>query len=145
MINQTSAKRDERGTVAAELAVVIPVLILMLGMIIAGGRLWFARTTVVEAAQTAARAASLERSAGRAAAAGREAGARSMSTAGLNCASSSISVDTAAFGVPVGVPATIDATVRCTVRLGDLGLPLLPGSTHLTGRASTALDTYRGR
>ena len=145
MINRTSAKRDECGAVAAELAVVIPVLILMLGMIIAGGRLWFARTTVVEAAQTAARAASLERSAGGAVAAGREAGARSMSTAGLNCASSSISVDTAAFGVPVGVPATINATVRCTVRLGDLGLPLLPGSTHVTGRASTALDTYRGR
>jgi Flp pilus assembly protein TadG len=145
MSSWTSAKRDECGAVAAELAVVIPVLILMLGMIIAGGRLWFARTTVVEAAQTAARAASLERSAGRAIAAGHEAGARSMSTAGLDCASSSISVDTAAFGVPAGVPATISATVRCTVRLGDLGLPLLPGSTHLSGHASTALDTYRGR
>ena len=145
MISQTSAKRDECGAVAAELAVVITVLILMLGMVIAGGRLWFARTTVVEAAQTAARAASLERSAGRALAAGREAGARSMATAGLDCASSTISVDTAAFGVPVGVPGAISATVRCTVRLGDLGLPLIPGSTHLSGHASTALDTYRGR
>jgi Flp pilus assembly protein TadG len=145
MISRASAMGDERGAVAAELAVVIPALILMLGMIIAGGRIWFARTTVVEAAQTAARAASLERSAGHAASAGRDAGARSMSTAGLNCASSSISVDTGAFGVPVGVPATISATVRCTVRLGDLGLPPLPGSTDLTARASTALDTYRGR
>ena len=145
MISRIFGTRDERGALAAELAVVIPVLILMLGMIIAGGRLWFARTTVVEAAQTAARAASLERSAGQASSAGREAGARSMSTAGLNCATSSISVDTAAFGVPVGVPATVSATVHCTVRLADLGFPLLPGSTDLTGRASTALDTYRGR
>ena len=133
MISRTRAMR-ERGAVAAELAVVIPALILMLGMIIAGGRLWFARTTVVEAAQTAARAASLERSAGPALAAGREAGDSIMSTAGLNCSSSSISVDTAAFGVPAGVPATVNATVRCSVRLGDLGLPVLPGSTDVTGR-----------
>ena len=41
MISRIRATR-ERGAVAAELAVVIPALILMLGMIIAGGRLWFA-------------------------------------------------------------------------------------------------------
>ena len=65
---------DERGAVAAELAMAVPALLLVLGLLVAGGRLWFARTTVVEAANTAARAASLARTGGEASAAGRDAG-----------------------------------------------------------------------
>ncbi len=145
MISFRRHGRDQHGSASVELAVLIPSLILMLGMIIAGGRIWFARTTVVEAAQTAARAASLQRSAGSAQTAGREAGNRSMATSGLHCSSSSITVDTGGFGIPVGNPATIDAAIACTVRLDDLGLRFLPGTVDLTGRGSTALDTYRAR
>lgn len=136
---------DHRGAAAAELAVLIPGFVLVLGLMIAGGRVWFARTTVVEAAQTSARAASLERSAATAGAAGREAGHRSLSTGGLTCADASVAVDTRAFASPPGTPGTITARVGCTVRLGDLGVRFLPGSIQLTGRASTALDTYRAR
>ncbi len=136
---------DRRGAAAAELAVLIPGFVLILGLMISGGRVWFARTTVVEAAQTSARAASLERSAATAGAAGREAGRRSLSTAGLSCASASVAVDTRAFASPAGIPGTISARVDCTVRLSDLGIRFLPGSIELTGRADTALDTYRAR
>ena len=62
---------DQRGSVAVEVALLAPALVLVLGLLVAGGRLWFARTTVVEAAQASARAASLARGPGEAAAVGR--------------------------------------------------------------------------
>jgi len=136
---------DERGAVAAELAMAVPALLLVLSLLVAGGRLWFARTTVVEAANTAARAASLARSGGEASASGRDAGEQSLTTAGLRCATRSVSMDTAAFSVPVGTPATIRSVVRCEVFLSDLLLPVIPGSVHLAAEGSSALDTYRTR
>ena len=135
----------QRGSVTVELTLVVPALVLMLGLLVAGGRLWFARTTVVEAAHSAARAASLARTASAAAADGRAAGQASLRTAGLQCASSSVQVQTAAFAVPVGTPATVRSTVGCTVPLGDIALPGLPGSIRLTGNGAAALDTYRSR
>ncbi len=60
---------DQRGSAAVEITVLVPALLLTLGLVVAGGRVWFARTTVIEAAYAAARAASLARSAGEATAA----------------------------------------------------------------------------
>ncbi len=137
--------RRETGSVAVELALLAPALVLVLGLLVAGGRLWFARTTVVEAAQTSARAASLARGPGEASAVGAEAGRQSMTTAGLRCATSSVRVSAAAFAVPVGTPATVTSDVSCSVPFGDVLLPGLPGSIDLTGHGSAALDTYRAR
>ncbi|MGI3786053.1 MAG: TadE/TadG family type IV pilus assembly protein [Janthinobacterium lividum] len=137
--------RGEAGSVAVEIALLAPALVLVLGLLVAGGRLWFARTTVVEAALTSARAASLARSPGEATAAGADAGRESMTTAGLRCATSSVQVSSAAFSVPVGTPATVTSDVTCSVPFGDVFLPGVPGSIELTGRGSAALDTYRAR
>jgi Flp pilus assembly protein TadG len=136
---------DQRGAAAVELTLLVPALLLVLGLLVAGGRLWFARTTVNEAAQTAARAASLARSPTAAIAAGREAGSQSLATAGLRCRSTSVSVSTAAFSVPVGTPSTVTSTILCRVDFSDVFLPGWPGSLQLTGRGSAALDTYRSR
>jgi Flp pilus assembly protein TadG len=138
------ASRDQHGSATVELTLLVPALLLMLGLLVSGGRVWFARTTVNEAAQTSARAASLARTATQAAAAGREAGTESMSTAGLRCTSSAVTVSTAAFSAPVGTPATITSTVRCQVKLSEL-LPGAPGFVQLTGSGAAALDTYRTR
>ena len=135
----------QRGSVTVELTLVVPALVLMLGLLVAGGRLWFARTTVVEADHSAARTASLARTASAAAADGHAAGQASLRTAGLLCASTSVQVQTGAFAVPVGTPATVRSTVVCTVPLGDIALPGLPGSIRLAGDGSAALDTYRSR
>ena len=137
--------RDQRGSAAVEITMLVPALLATLGLLIAGGRVWFARTTVNEAAHAAARAASLARSAGEAAAAGRSAGAQSLATGGLRCSSTTVEVNTAAFGVPVGTPATVTATVGCRVGFGDLLLPGLPGSIDLQATGASALDTYRSR
>jgi Flp pilus assembly protein TadG len=131
--------------VAVEIALLAPALVLVLGLLVAGGRLWFARTSVVEAAQTSARAASLARSPGQAAAVGTDAGRESMTTAGLRCATSSVRVSTAAFAVPVGTPATVTSDVTCSVPFGDVFLPGMAGSLDLVGHGSAALDTYRAR
>jgi Flp pilus assembly protein TadG len=146
MINSWSELlRNQRGAAAVELTLLVPALLLMLGLLVAGGRLWFARTTVNEAAQTAARAASLARSTYAATTAGREAGAQSLETAGLRCRSTSVSINTAAFGVPAGTPSTVTSTITCSVDFSDVMLPGWPGSMELTGRGSAALDTYRSR
>jgi Flp pilus assembly protein TadG len=146
MINSWSELlRNQRGAAAVELTLLVPALLLMLGLLVAGGRLWFARTTVNEAAQTAARAASLARSTYAATTAGREAGAQSLETAGLRCRSTLVLINTAAFGMPAGTRSTVTSTITCNVDFSDVMLPGWPGSLELTGRGSAALDTYRSR
>ena len=145
IISSPGTAPNQRGAATVELTLLVPALLLVVGLLVAGGRLWFVRTTVNEAAQTAARAASLSRSAYVAASAGQEAGSQSLATAGLRCRSTSVSNNTAAFHVPAGTPSTNDSTVICTVDFSDIVLPGWPGSMQLTGRGSAALDTYRSR
>jgi Flp pilus assembly protein TadG len=144
-LRHRNSPADQRGAAAIEMTLLVPVLLLVLGLLVAGGRLWFARTTLNEAAQTAARAASLARSAATANIAGRDAGSQSLATAGLRCKSISVSISTAAFSVPVGTPSTVTSTVLCVVDFSDVFLPGWPGSVLLSGRGSAALDTYRSR
>lgn len=140
-----TVSRNQRGSATVEIVLVVPALVIVLGLLIAGGRLWFARTTVVEGAQAAARAASLARSAGAASQAGQSAGAQSLATAGLTCDGRGVAVNTSAFAVEVGTPATVTATVTCAVPFGDLLLPGMPGSISVSSTGYSALDTYRSR
>ena len=129
---------DRRGAAAVELALLVPALLLALGLLVSGGRLWFARTTVNEAAQSAARAASLwlDRRPQRSAA-GRAAGPRSLATAWTRCWSISISIDTAAFAVPVGTPSTVTSRILCKVDFsGDLPCRLAVPSSSPSGSAA---------
>ena len=138
-------RRSSRGTASVELAVLVPGLVMLLGLMMAGGRVWMARTAVTEAAFAAARSASLQRSAGAAHAVAVAAGQRALQSEGFGCAGRSVHVDVSAFSVPVGQPATIRSTVTCTVTFSDLLLPGMPGSLQLSGHGSSALDTYRER
>lgn len=137
--------KRECGSTSIELALVAPGLVLMLGLMVAGGRVWFDRATVAQAAESAARAASLARNASQGAADGKQAARQSLATAGLRCASQSVSIDTSAFSVPVGTPATITSRVTCVVPFTDVTLPGLPGSITVVSTGSSALDTYRSR
>jgi Flp pilus assembly protein TadG len=136
---------DERGAAAVEITLLVPVLVIFLGLLIAGGRLWFARTAVIEAAHTSARAASLARTAAHATADGYSAATASLSTAGLVCADRSVAIGAGAFSVPAGTPATVTSTISCRVLFSDILLPGMPGSIALSGQGAAALDTYRGR
>jgi Flp pilus assembly protein TadG len=136
---------NERGAAAVEITLLVPALVVFLGLLIAGGRLWFARTAVIEAAQTSARAASLARTAALATAEGQSAATASLSTAGLVCVDRSVVIGAAAYRVPVGTPATVTSTVSCRVLFADILLPGMPGSIPLSGQGAAALDTYRAR
>jgi len=138
-------RRDERGSAVIELTLLVPALAVMLGLLVGGGRLWFARTTIQEAAQTAARSASLARSADQAASEGTAAAKSSLATGGLVCVNPAVSIGTQAFSVPVGSPATVTSSVSCSVLFGDVFLPGMPGTITLSGSGTSALDTYRSR
>jgi uncharacterized membrane protein len=143
IINGRDPACDQRGAAAVELTLLVPALLLVLGLSVAGGRLWFARTTVNEAAQTAARAASLARSPDAAASAGRDAGLQSLATAGLYCSSTSVAVNAASVCQPERPRPSRRRC--CVVDFSDVFLPSWPGSMQLTGHGPTALDTYRAR
>ena len=127
------------------MVLIVPALVLMLGLMIAGGRLWAARTTVTDAAYSGARAASLARNAGQADTDGRQAMLDQLQTRGVTCQSRSATVDTSAFVVPVGQPATVRSHLDCRIGFSDVLLPGMPGSLLISADGQSALDTYRER
>ena len=147
MIMRWSARpRTEHGlSPAVELAVLLPALLLLLGIIVAGARLWFLRSTVAEAASSGARAASLERSAISAGRAGRRASLDELDRHGARCHSRGVGLDLDGFSRPVGEPAAVRVQVSCRVDFGDVAVPGLPGSMTITADASSAIDRYRER
>ena len=137
--------RDERGAAATELALLVPGFMLLLALMVAGGRIWLARSAVSEAAAAGARAATLQRSAGEAeVAAGRVIDAN-LASASLVCVDRTVSVDTTGFAKAPGIPAVVTVSVSCTVALSDVLLPGMPGNVSASAVGSSALDTFRGR
>jgi Flp pilus assembly protein TadG len=137
--------RADRGSATLELVVWGPVLLLILGAVLVGGRLALAHQSVEAAAAEAARAATAAPDVATARVAALDAASTSLSSAGLACDTPSVQVDTSQWGLPAGVPGRATATVACTVPLGDLAVPGFPGTRLVTASASSALDTFRAR
>ena len=117
----------------------------VLGALDTAGRVALAGNSVEQAADEAARSASISRTA---------AGAHSAAAAGaeevlarqhLKCGAIDVAVDTSGFAVPEGQPAQVTAHVQCVVQLADLALPGFPGSRTVTATAVSPLDVYRER
>ena len=138
-------RRDERGAVAMELVVLVPMLMMVLGVMTAGWRLWTARTQVSDAAAAAARAATLEASGQAAAERARLVARADLETVKAECDPSSVDVDTSAFATPPGQPGKVRVDVTCRVRLSDLIAPGLPGSWQVQANREHSLDTFRER
>ncbi|MEG9553057.1 TadE/TadG family type IV pilus assembly protein [Streptomyces fimicarius] len=137
--------RSDKGSYAVETAILAPVMISLLLLMIAFGRVVNADGAVDAAARAAARAASLERDATTAQRAAQEAADRSLQGEGITCTTSSIDVDTGGYALDLGVDAMVTASVACTADLSDIGLPGLPGAKTLSASWSSPIDTYRGR
>src|ERR1700684_2860638 len=135
--------RDE-GNAALELVVLAPVLLFVLGLVIAAGRTSIAQGSVDAAARDAARQASISLTSAAAQAAAQATAQAALSRDGLDC-TPQVFVKTGQFGVPVGLPASVTATVTCTVPLSDLVVPGLPGSRTLRFTFTSPLDPYRER
>ncbi|WP_331736078.1 TadE family protein [Streptomyces sp. NBC_00057] len=142
---RTRGPYRDRGSYAVETAVLAPVMIALLLLMVAFGRVIDADGAVDSAARAAARAASLERDAGSAQSKAQNAAARSLEGEGITCRTSSVTVDTAGYSLDIGAEANVTATIACTADLSDIGLPGLPGSKTLRASWTSPIDTYRGR
>ena len=130
----------ERGSAAAELVLVTPLLILFLLLAVAAGRLVQGRLDVDSAAQQAARAASLARTPQAASAQATQVAQAALAGQSVSCDPAVITPDLGDF-TPGG---EVTVTVTCTVRLSDLSLLHIPGSETITAAFTSPVDTYRG-
>ena len=138
--------RGERGNAALELVILAPVIVLLIGMVVAAGRTTIAQGSVDAAARDAARQASIARSPAGARAAAQDSASAALAGDRLDCTPviEMPGLDQA-FATPVGQPASVTAIVSCTVSLSDLLVPGLPGSKLLTGKFTSPIDPFRGR
>jgi hypothetical protein len=140
----------ETGNAALELVILAPVLLFLIGLVIALGRTSTAQSAVDNAAQDAARQASLQLDAAGAIAVGQASAQAALAQDGLHC-DPLITVNVngtgglPGFQGPVGQPAAVSATVTCVVPLAQIVVPGLPGSDTLTATRTSLLDPYRER
>lgn len=134
---------DERGSASIEAVIAGPAVVVLILLVVFGGRVALTHQSVQAIAADAARAASLARTQTDA-----RTSAQAAVQAGLDqqlpCASHTLHLDLDGFTTPPGTPAAVSATLSCRVATADLGLPGLP---DLTIRATMAspIDTYRER
>jgi Flp pilus assembly protein TadG len=140
------ALRSDAGNAALELVVLAPVLLAILGLVIAAGRTSVARGAVEAAARDAARQASIALNPSAAQAAGQASAQAALRQDGLDC-DPTVNINTAGFTAsqPGQPTLPVIATVTCPVPLANLYLPGLPGVLTLRASFSSPLDLYRSR
>lgn len=131
---------DERGSVAAELTLLVPALITLLLFVVFCGRLAEARLRVEDAAHQAARAATIARSAGQADADARATSQAALDDAGMSCRA--LTIDTRLADLRPG--GTVSVTVTCQVGVSDLALLAVPASISVSASAESIVDRWRG-
>ena len=141
---QSSRRDRDAGNAALELVILAPVILFLLGLVIAAGRTSVARGSVAAAARDAARQASISLTPGAAQTAALSSARAALGQDGLNC-DPVVTVNVSGFGVAVGEPANVQATVTCRVSLSSLVVPGMPGSKTLRATFTSPLDPYRGR
>jgi Flp pilus assembly protein TadG len=132
------------GSATLELVVLTPVLLALVALTIAAGRITHSEAQVDGAARDAARAASLQRSLATARAAAESTVAASLADHDLTCRSIGVDI-TGNYAAPVGTPASVRVVVGCRVSLSDVALPGLPGHKTLRAEYTSVIDPYRGR
>lgn len=142
-IAETAA--DDRGLAALELVILAPVIVLLIGFMIAAGRTSIAQGAIDAAARAAARQASVAPSLGAAQHAAYAGARTALRGDGLNCQPIvTLPGVRGAFGSQVGQSVEIHAFVACDVQLSDV-IPGIPGSIRLTASFSSPLDPFRSR
>lgn len=131
----------DAGSVSVEAAVLVPAVLFVGLLIVAGARTSSAQQAVDNAATAAARAASIARGPAAAQQAGAAVARERLAREGITCRESSVSVD--ASQIAVGRAGQVRASVTCHVPLSDLALPI-PGDTRVTGDFTSPVDPYRG-
>jgi Flp pilus assembly pilin Flp len=134
--------RNERGTAAVELALLAPVLLVLVAVVSAAGRVVESKSAVLSVAREAARAAAEAPNAAEAHDAAIATAQQVAEGLGLDPARLSIVQDP--HGFARGAP--YEVSVSYQVSMADLpGLGLLPGSVTLGAEHAELIDTYRSR
>jgi Flp pilus assembly protein TadG len=120
---------------AIELVVLVPILLLVLMLVVAAGRLVSIEGQVEAASRDAVRAATLERDA-RSAANAAAAAVQAAPPNGLSCERAKLTGRFEAGEV-------VTVTVSCQVSWSDLSSLGLPGTKTVTASSSAPLDVYR--
>lgn len=137
------SRRGEGGSASIEAVIAGPAVVLLILLVIFGGRAALAHQAVQAIAADTARAASLARSRSEA-----HAAANTAMQAGfdqkLACTHRDLALDITGFDKPPGTPASVSATVSCRLTSSDLGLPGLP-DLQISSTMTSPIDTYRER
>lgn len=137
-----SRRWRDAGSVSVEAAVLVPAVIFVGLLIVAGARVSSAQQAVDNAATAAARAASIARGPAAAQQDGAAVAGERLDREGITCRESSVSVD--ASQIAVGRSGQVRASVTCRVPLSDLALPVPGGTTQISGDFTSPVDPYRG-
>jgi len=135
----------QRGSIAIELAILTPAIVLFFAVMVVAGRVTLAQQAAEAAAFDAARTASLARSLSTAQVQATNAAMSSFQSQGIECVSLEVEVDPDGFYTEPPAPATVSVSVSCDVQLADVALPGMPGHATLTGQFTSPLDRYRER
>lgn len=129
-------RRDESGSVSAELACLAVVFVLLALVFAALARFAQVRADLDQAVRDAARAASLRSDPDMAVADATAALDQALANQGLGCEARQVDVDTAQFR-PGG---SVAVAVSCRMSLADLALVALPGTKVATARFVAPID-----
>jgi Flp pilus assembly protein TadG len=127
--------RDESGSMAVEIVVLIPVLFMFALFVVAGGRYVSVQADADSTARDAARAASLSRTQGEAQAAVQQAISTGLQST-RSCRASGLQGDFVSGGTAI-------VRLSCTVSFRDLGLLPIPGTLSFDADGHAPIDTYR--
>jgi TadE-like protein len=138
--------RADRGNAPLELVLIAPVILMVIGLVIAAGRVSTAQAAVDAAAREAARQASVATSEATAQQAAVSGALSALAADGLNC-QPIVQLPNLrwAFNSTIGTSAAIRVRVICLVHLSDLLVPGVPGSIRLKAVFTSPLDPYRSR
>ncbi|MBP0448078.1 pilus assembly protein [Kitasatospora sp. RG8] len=133
------------GGVAIEAAVVAPGVVALILVAVAAGRVQTAAGTVEAAARSAARTASLVRSAAGMDELVERTARATLQQQGVDCRRSKVTWKPGQLESRGVVMATVEVIVECEVGLSDLVPgPRMPGTKKLIGRFTSVVDRYRG-
>lgn len=130
---------SEDGSAIAELVIVAPVLLIVVVLMVALGRVDSAQGDVESAARAGVQAAVVAPDASDAQTQANAAAQASLSGAGLTCTAPQISVNTSNF-VAGG---WVSVSVTCVTSLADVSVPGAPGAKTLRATSSAHLDPFR--
>lgn len=137
---RTGSRRDDRGSIAVELAFVAPIFLLLLSLLYAYARVAQVNGTLDAGTRDAARAASQARTIDDAQEQAEQIVRSSLGTGSQRCLDTLQARVVGAFAA--GLPVKVRST--CRYSLDDLGLPGVPGEVTVSSSFTSPVDPGRG-